>query len=111
MEKSLVQQAFDILEPIPEEEFITVRYSNKIDKCCAMGHINRVVNGGSYINASNSSIEIPLREKIIEYCRKFHDIETGDITTVNDEKIDIFQQETPKQRVMALLKDMIAAGY
>jgi hypothetical protein len=106
---NLIQQALKILEPIPEELFITEEYSQD-DKthCCSLGHINKAISG----NPTDSEIEIPLREEIASFIRKKY-MPSGyvDIVQVNDGYDGIYKEDGPKARVMHLLKDMLNEGY
>ena len=99
-----------MLEPIPKEEWITEDYTNKIDCCCALGHISRLLsdnpNDYSITNCSNILFG--------GLTRRFGIVQFGYPTIlprVNDGKDSRYPQNTPKDRVMALLDDMIKTGY
>lgn len=108
-------KVFELLSPIPEEDFITYSLTNGIDKCCARGHIIRLqsVNPNDYsidnIINTNEHLDKEIWKKSIEFLNSKRPNEP--IAAINNNPSDCYPQEKPKQRVMALLTDMIAAGY
>ena len=42
MEKTLAQEALELLSSVPAEDFIRGSFTNEIDKCCAIGHYHRL---------------------------------------------------------------------
>jgi len=94
------QQAKDILLPIPEEDFIMGDYTDD-EKCCARGYLDKHFTGdpcGYSKEVSDLNIDIRMT------------LETS-IENVNDNKPNNpYEEATPKQRVMHLLNDAIAAG-
>ncbi len=109
--ETIAQEAKRILELIPEEKWIAHNYTNEGECRCGMGHWNEYRTG----NPWNCDYEPQLNNVI----RKFADSQTIrsrfslDVTMslVNDGDVKAYPQNTPKKRVMALLDDMIAAGY
>ena len=91
-----------ILAPISEKDFITGKllYENK---CCALGHINKKLTG-----EARSSLTSP--RIIKEFIQKEYHC-NDDIIDINDGHSELYLQNTPKERVMALLDDMISKGY
>ena len=91
-----------ILAPIPEKDFITGMLLCN-GKSCALGHINKKLTG-----EARSSLQTPrIVKEFIEkqyYCN-------DDIIDINDGHSELYLQNTPKERVMALLDDMISKGY
>lgn len=110
MSKTIAQEAKDILSPIPEDKWITHLFTDEIDSCCGMGHYNRHVNGRPHLywnsNCNHSEKDDDLRRE----SRKFLNGK-GDIASVNNGNVPAYPQPTPYARVMALLNDMIEAGY
>lgn len=108
--ETIAQEAKRLLEPIPEEEWLTGTYYED-NKCCAIGHIrdksDRPIGKWEDIERDGSRFwfELRLRTLAKEFLGELH------ITEVNDHRQARYPQTTPKQRVMALLDDMIKAGY
>ena len=93
------------MELIPEEKWIIGDFSNNVG-CCAIGHWN-VAHGDHSASITKSTY------RFTESVGKYFEAYKGYYQTidgVNDGGCDEYQQATPKQRVMALLDDMIAAG-
>lgn len=131
-------KAIELLEPIPEDDFIVGRFTDYIDKCCVIGHLSRLVsaNPDDY-SADNCSdgrrvrhgledrMEIPApgKEGVFDLritSRKFiqstypeyADDFNAEISGVNnDDGINGYNEPVIKDRVMHLLRDMDAAGY
>jgi hypothetical protein len=105
---SLVKQALEILEPIPEELFITEDYSPDGIHCCSMGHINKAISG----DPEGSEIEMPLRGEVAGFIKRKYNVNGYiDIVQVNDGYGGIYKEDGPKARVIHLLKDMLNEGY
>lgn len=101
----------DYLQSMPEELWITDHFTAICDgkEChCAAGFIND--KNGDYIGE-----DYELTSDIYNKARTFLPDSKGEYTDtivrVNDGKEPKYQQPTPKQRVIALLTDMIVAGY
>lgn len=110
--ETIAQEAKRLLEPIPEDDFIVESFSDQVSKCCAIGHFERsrsfdpsdfsIFNCGDFYHSD-------LRSRSEEFlCEKGYG---GDISDVNNYTSKFYPQPTPKQRVIALLDDMINAGY
>lgn len=111
------QEIKDIIKDIPLENWMTSKTTDDNSKCCVIGHIYRVKhNNGNYkffdkgdapydnIMEFDKEINKFLKEKKGEcYCTNLFEI--------NDRKHPFYEQETPKERVLALLDDMIENGY
>lgn len=102
--ETIAQEAKRLLEPIPDEQWLVGLYgTSKNSNChCFLGHWN-LLHGGEpdyseHEHILNTHIRTFLKSRFI------------DGFSVNDGKCPQYQQSTPKQRVMALLDDMIAAG-
>jgi hypothetical protein len=117
--ETIAQKAYRLLYPIPAEQWCTNMYSNGKNSYCAIGHLNRL----NALNPNDYPIDISIRgwgynsslsAAIKMFFEKQHNIkESFDLlASVNDAKdIAIYTEETPKDRVMHLLTDMIAAGF
>tara|TARA_R110000782_G_scaffold21110_4_gene56941 strand:- start:14511 stop:14852 length:342 start_codon:yes stop_codon:yes gene_type:complete len=109
VEKEVIQKAFNQISEIPSENIITSVFSNDIDKCCVIGHLQR-------LNSENPSDYSSLNccdftENRIRVLSKqfFSDNNFLSIATVNNGGIKAYPQETPKERSLALLADMLKA--
>lgn len=116
--KSVAQQCLDILKPIPPSKFITGSLVNDKKQCCGRGHIIRV----SCLKGKYNPLDIShmgfldkceLDVKIVQASTNFllSKIYRGSIAVVNNNSSIQYPQTTPKARVIALLKDMVEAGY
>lgn len=131
---TVAQKAKELLIGIPKEQWIIGSFTNGIDKCCAIGHYQRLTSGYctnySFDNCSdynpytsfNPDKESVLRIISIRYFREVHNIENMSIACVNNNGDGIsndryklhklgYIEDNPKDRVMHLLDDMIKAGY
>jgi hypothetical protein len=114
-EETIAQEALRLLSTVPEENWITDRYTDGDGKCCAIGHFNRLKskNQNDY-NDYNcyERNESGLRQKSAEFLAKIHKTGFADIATVNNtNRINGYNQESIKDRVINCLKDMVKAGY
>lgn len=114
--QTLAQQARDLLEPVSEEQWIKGKFTNGENKCCAIGHLNRLTseNPDDYSVANCTLHEKPedsFTNILIKRSSEFLNIYTFDIAAVNNGLISTYSQSTPKERTMALLTDMVEAGY
>lgn len=111
-EKTVAQKALDFLSNIPNDEFITDRYTNGVDKCCALGHLSRQTSQDPKdYNYPNCYDEIEgFAYSVREASEKF--LVHQDISTINNKQhIRPYIQPEPKDRVIHLLTDMIKNGY
>lgn len=109
--ETVAEEALRILEAIPEEMWFTGCYYE-------FGGVRRCAMGWMYFS-KNKPIpigcggELPIAYKAHEFLNpkgtSVHHI--SGIASVNDGKNYKYQQPRPKQRVIALLNDMIKAGY
>lgn len=108
-------KAKELLLPIPKEEFIISRYS-KGGKCCAIGHLVRLSSKDpNDYSLANCEDGYPFEEQINTFARidvskflKEKHSQYGDLATVNNyNQVNGYNQDNPKDRVIALLDDMI----
>lgn len=110
------KEALEIIEPIPEDKFITHQYYDQYDetKCCLLGHLNRA----AYANDENFS-EPEFRAKAKRFLlnvKKIREIPDGkgnfrpvSILAVNDTNlVNGWTQNSIKERDVAFLKEMAA---
>lgn len=102
--ETIAQEAKRLLEQVPEEQWGVGMFEWQ-GKCCMFGHWNtKSGRDAAYFG---------------QECRCFMDkinsflgYSSGNMGfRVNDGELKNYPQSTPKQRVMALLDDMIKAGY
>lgn len=95
----------NLLESVAQEDFITEKFTDYKSKCCAIGHVCRLMSS----NPSNYKIEncsdVYIRNNFRIYC-----LQHGDISNTNNYVSSQYPQSEPKQRVMAFLDEMIAKG-
>lgn len=119
--ETVAQKAFRLLSAVPANEFITGDFTDGKGKCCSTGHYMRLISK----NPNNYSIQnckdgigiwncSTLRIKSIEFLNPFASpgpMWGANIATVNNKRIFKYKQKKIKSRVIALLKDMVRAGY
>jgi hypothetical protein len=113
--KLTASKAIELLKDIPEEDFITDRFTDKQGKCCAIGHLQRLTsqNPTNYSqNNCSDRIEGDIRIASNKYLTEAYNLSYESIASVNNENtINGYNENTPKQRVLHLLEDMVKAGY
>lgn len=83
-----IQDFIDFYEAIPEEKWTVGIGDSRIGNTCAIGHLKTFIFDEFML----------LRHK---------NARLKDIYRVNDGKLSDFQQETPKQRVLAFLRSLL----
>jgi hypothetical protein len=104
--ETIAQEAKRLLEAIPEERWMEYNYA--LGACrCGMGHWNEYKTGDPW----NCTFETQLNNEVRKYASAVglqgNSVNDVTISLVNDGSIGAYPQETAKQRVMALLDDMI----
>jgi len=122
------KEAKELLQPIPNEDFIRNKYSDEIGKCCAVGHLIRLKSedpsdfsienctdwSGTFLFNPEPEVGKFVREECQNFLFKKHKILSCDLASVNNyNNINGYgyDDENIKNRVMKLLDDMIEAGY
>lgn len=118
------QQALDLLSPIPPEDFITITFSKKsVNKCCAIGHLVRLTSSDPddysitncmdlHTEKENAQMVYKFRKATERYLEKVHKVSNESIASVNNwDQTNGYNEDNPKDRVIHLLTDMVAAGY
>ena len=120
--KTMAQRIKDLLEPVPGDQFIVGQYTDpKQRKCCSIGHLCRLTSGDpdDYDRSLHAemSYQVMAREMklyIASYLQEKFDWKYANLAEVNDATNRYVQQNypqaTPKERVKALLNEMIAEG-
>ena len=117
--ETIAQRALRLLSPIPTENFITGTFTDIVSSCCVVGHYVRLIsdNPDDYSSENCRDFEkfgyagCDLRIASEQFLKSKGNY--GTIATVNngnDEDLP-YLQNTPKERSIALLNDMIKAGY
>jgi hypothetical protein len=114
---SIVKEAYNLFKDIPEEQWTTGKFSNNIDKCCAIGHWIRLHSSDptnfSLDNCKDYTYDTFFRFKMDEIIiEKYNPTRSVDIpyesfAQINNYETGHFQQKTPKQRVIALLNELL----
>ncbi len=122
MKETVVQEAYRLLKNIPEKQWCIGDFTNYKDKCCALGHYNRLKGNPKDFSEENcdSGFQTELRNITSEFISlnanktyaDLADINNGDgfifkLGKTNDKYYDV----GPKQRTILFLKWMISEGY
>lgn len=118
---TMAERAYELLSGVPSDMWITQTFSHQ-GKCCAVGHYMRLTstnpNDYSLANCADRiwlggrTERCDLRVASRAFCDREIDYGVNvDIALVNNGKWGKYQQETPKERTLALISDMIKAGY
>jgi len=117
LKKTLAQKALTLLSQIPEEDFITGRFTDAQGKCCAIGHFQRLTSKNPLdYSASNcqdwdNKHNKGLRELTKNFIFKKHDMYATSIAEVNNNTdINGYTEPIIKDRVIHLLTDMVKEG-
>lgn len=99
---------------ITGEEMNDGMFTDKVGKCCAIGHYTRLrsVNPKDYGESNCIDIEnIQLRDALAKYLHKIHSTDISITTINNSNEINRYTEPEIKDRVIHLFEDMVAAGY
>lgn len=113
MTKEELIQFRDKLVLIPDAYVLPSIYTNGINACCVLGHLQRLNSADPKDYSDHNCWEwkddpLSLRNLSVAYfIAKGMKIKVRDITGVNNIKTDQYPQETPKQRSLALINDMV----
>lgn len=112
--ETIAQEALRLISPIKPSEFITGFYSDRIGKCCVLGHYSRLKSTKvkSYDPwGFNFAAESNLRVASRKFLREIHGIDKDASSVNNTSSVNGYTQRTIKGRVVNLLKDMVKSGY
>ena len=116
---------------VPAEKFITGYFTNGKDSCCALGHLLRLTsrrknnfsinnckpnyhgtkNLFNYIRRARYNSILNFSQQTVSDFAIYNLNELFTLVEINDKGNHIYSQKQPKDRVIALLDDMIKAGY
>ena len=108
-------EAKELLLPIPQNDFLLHKFSDGHGKCCAIGHLVRLksedpLNYNQWCG-DEGEVENFVRKQVKKYISETHN-ERACLARVNNRNnINGYTQDNPKDRVIALLNDMIKDGY
>lgn len=124
MEQTVAQRALELFTPIPTENFISGAFSNGVDKCCGVGHWVRLNSNNPNDYGSRNCTDMLKESELRKQSRKFLNTiddrfcSLFDIADINNDSQyksntlkELYPQETPKDRCIALVNDMIIAGF
>jgi len=99
----IAKEAIELFTPIPNSQWQTGSYTDTESKCCAVGHWSRLHHEpSSFENA------IPIGSVDDDITCIGTPFNMNSIITVNDYQHLEYPQATPKARVLAYLKNLIA---
>jgi hypothetical protein len=104
--------ALEMFRQIPTDQIIPDSFTDEKGKCCAIGHLVRLTSQNpkdySLNNCWLSYVPNPVRT----FCRETVSDFTGghDLSDINNAITGRYQQATPKERVIAVLEDMVKAS-
>lgn len=118
-EKTIAQEALELLSPIPNNKWCVGEYISADGKMCALAHYAHLKNPSIIIESHlqfcrhgplNDSIE-DLDNITREFLRKEERMFSSSLADINNGEIKSYKQRGPRARTIAILKDMIKAGY
>lgn len=104
---------------IPDENWLTGNFSDGENKCCAKGHLIRLLGeeptNFSFKNCSPNGAGWREVSKLEDNMRKFtynRWNKSVGMISVNDNSLsNMYNDETPKGRILHVLRDMHNSGY
>ena len=108
-------EAKKLLLPIPKEDFIIKDFTDRLGKCCAIGHLVRLTSKDpsdykqdcdDWVFGENT-VNHFVRDDVTNFIKKVHGARGNLATVNNNNNVNGYTQDNPKDRVMALLEDMI----
>ena len=112
--ETIAAKALRLLEQVPEDKWLLGMYTNRLDKCCVLGHYKRLTsdNPNDYSEENCIYKNGGLKDISILFLLSRMNGHFPDISWVNDgHASQLYPQPNAKTRSMALLKDMVKAGY
>ena len=110
------QQILDIIEPIPADKFIAGKFGNSNtpdDGCsCFGGHIHRALSPAGTKDFLGDFEAYGAFKLTARFLKNKYGLDYANGATVNNcDRVNGYTESVIKDRVVHLLKDMIAAGY
>lgn len=118
--ETITQEALRLLQEVPKENWIEGRFTDEVGSCCAVGHYTRLKSSNpddySMTNCSDwieGKEEIyKFRELTDEYITNKYGLVWYNVADVNNnDDVNGYNEDNPKDRVIHLLEDMIKDGY
>ena len=125
-ERDVIAKSLEQLKAIPTENFLTGIFTNGVDKCCAVGHLNRLNSKNPEDYSQSNCSDYNWMQSEEERLQTFNPIRglsarfltpkypnpndeySRDLSGVNNTSFgSIYKQATPKERVIACLEDML----
>jgi len=107
-----------LINSVGEEWYIKRVFTNTRGMCCAVGHVVRLESENpedySELNCSDHmNGNTDFRDYTEKFLKEVHDMHVSVVAVNNDESYipDKYKKEGVKERVVALLEDMIEHGY
>jgi hypothetical protein len=122
MSKLTAKRALELLSAIPNEDFLTEKFTDGIGKCCAIGHLVRLNSENPkdygmfntcdtfFGTVGNEAVNKFARTKVATFLKEKHGITESniDFASVNNfDSVNGYTQDNPKDRVIAMLTDMV----
>lgn len=114
------QEALTLLSAVPADDFITDSFSDRVSKCCGIGHLQRLTSEDPSDYSFKNCTDRPyfmadgtndIRMSSKSYIEKAHNHSAGIEHVNNGDHINGYNEPAIKDRVLHLLTDMVAAGY
>ncbi len=100
------KQIKEIIEPIPEDQFVIGEFGTSDGKSCFLGHIHRNISGNS--NNYNGDYEgYGARELTAQMINEVHGINASGAAVNNYPTVNGYTQPIIKDRLMAMIEDGI----
>lgn len=102
----IINQVLSLLEPIPKEEWMVRSFTNTKDKCCSVGHLQRLTSNDpsdySYNNCTDSNHlqSRSFRVVIDEIARQYMPYDYAQLAIINNTPTRASSASDPKSRVM-----------
>lgn len=117
-EITVAKRALELIQGVNPEDFIEEVFTDKISKCCVIGHYCRLTSE----NPSDFSIDNCTRDGFGSWGRtdlqkaaksflKVRELPVDKIEEINNDATEEYPEATIKERVVHFLSDMVAAGY
>ena len=108
--------ALDLLSTVPNDEFITGKFSDEIGKCCAIGHFKRLSSKNpsdySMENCSDREDNYPYLRQNVKYAMlKLHGTDRDLADVNNNRNVNGYTDRDIKTRVIQCLQDCVNAGF
>lgn len=119
MKELTAQQIKDLLSPIPKKEWMINKFSNGKNKCCFLGHLQRLHSNNpkdySIKNCGEGFFGQKIRTNARELTEKalieMHGLYIDGAFVNNSPDYNGYTENNPKDRIMHLLDDMIKYGF